>query len=81
MSLVEMTFHSFLHASTYGSTSFVDQPVGGRDEDLQGSRRPQDDADGEAEQLFVQVVQPHADHVVLGSWRDEQLLANGEVLQ
>lgn len=71
----------FMHEIKRLSTSFVDQPVGGRYKDLECSLRPQDDADGEAEQVLVEVVQPHADHVVLGSWRDEQLLAHREVLQ
>lgn len=62
-------------------TGLVDEPVGGGDEDLQSSGRSQDDADGEAEQVLVGVVHPHADHVVLGSRWDQQLFADWEALQ
>lgn len=37
-------------------TSLVDKPVGGRNQDLQCPLRPQDDADGEAKQMFVGVI-------------------------
>lgn len=37
-------------------TSLVDKPVGGRNQDLQCPLCPQDDADGEAKQMFVGVI-------------------------
>lgn len=62
-------------------TSFVDEPVGGRNQDLECPLCPQNDADGEAKQMFVGVIQPHAYHIVLSPRGDKQLFAHGEVLQ
>lgn len=62
-------------------TGLVDEPVGGGDEYLEGPLGAQHDADGEAEEPLVGVVQPHAHHVVLRARRDQQLLAHREVLQ
>lgn len=62
-------------------TSLVDKPVGGRNQDLQCPLCPQDDADGEAKQMFVSVIQPHAYHIVLSPRRNQQLFACGEILQ
>lgn len=43
--------------------------------------RPQDDADGEAEEALVGIVQSHAHHVVLRAGGNQQLLTHREVLQ
>lgn len=37
-------------------TSFVDEPVGGRNQDLECPLCPQNDSDGEAKQMFVGVI-------------------------
>lgn len=62
-------------------TRFVDQPVGGGDEDLERPLGSEDDADGQAHQPLVDVVQPLSHHVVLRPRRNQQLLTHREVLQ
>lgn len=62
-------------------TGLVDEPVGGRNQDLQCPLCSQDDANSEAKQALIAVVQPHAHHVVLGPRRNQQLLALREALQ
>lgn len=75
--MIELT----VFINTENVTSLVDEPVGGRNQDLQRPLRSQDDADGEAKQMFVGVIQPHAHHIVLSPRGDKKLFAHGKVLE
>ena len=84
MEQINLNSHDRLQRPTGAAsvhTSFVNQPIRSRNEDLQRSFCSTHNPDGKVQLPPVGVIEPHSYHIVLGSRWNEQFFAEWKVLQ